>query len=153
MGKPWPFFLTLRNSLLASWYSRVIVLGAGPANERMPAKSPKATSKDRATYKATLRFSSAGGTARGPWAPKAIQYAARRKKSQLAISSNRLFVNGQIKEQGDPLLLQGHIMDELFPYFNSPEATQTAKKTLSEIWRWLKWNAKSTTYRPSFPGG
>lgn len=59
----------------ASWYSRFMVPGAGPAKDRIVAKAAKLTKMPRAVYRATLRPSSAAGAARGPWGPKAIQYA------------------------------------------------------------------------------
>lgn len=68
---------TLRYSLEASWYSLDMVRGAGLANMRMVAKMAKDTATPTAVYRATLRPSSGGGMARGPWGPKAIQYAVR----------------------------------------------------------------------------
>jgi hypothetical protein len=53
--------LTLRNSFDASSYSLVIVLGAGPAKARIVLKRTKLTKTPIAVYRATLRFSSAGG--------------------------------------------------------------------------------------------
>jgi hypothetical protein len=54
-------WLTLRYSLEASWYSLVIVEGAGPANMRITAKIPKLTKTPTAVYRATFLPSSGGG--------------------------------------------------------------------------------------------
>jgi len=69
-------FCAFKYSFVASWYSLFMVPGAGPANWRMATKMTKLTATPRNVYPATYHPSFGGGRARGPWLPKAIQYAA-----------------------------------------------------------------------------
>ena len=55
-----------------------MVWGLGLAKVRIVAKMAKDTPTAMAVYRATLRPSLAGGSERGPWGPKAIQYAGRK---------------------------------------------------------------------------
>jgi hypothetical protein len=64
---------TRRYSFDASWYSLVMVAGGPLAKERTPAKMPKETRTPASVYPRTFHPSPGGATARGPWAPKAIQ--------------------------------------------------------------------------------
>jgi hypothetical protein len=66
---------TFKYSFVASWYSLFMVPGAGPANWRMVTKMTKLIATPRKVYPATYHPSFGGGRARGPWSPKAIQYA------------------------------------------------------------------------------
>lgn len=58
-----------------SCHSLVMDSGGSPPNERMTAKMPPVAARTRRTWKKRLLPSPGGSRARGPWGPKAIQYA------------------------------------------------------------------------------
>ncbi len=69
---------TLRYSLEASCHSLVMVCGGGLAKNRMVPKATKLTTTATMVPTKTLPLSPGGSRARGPWGPKAIQYAVEK---------------------------------------------------------------------------
>ena len=66
-----------------AWYCAFIVFGGGRANIRSMTKMTPETTMASVVYQNTFLPWPGGSRARGPWGPKAIQYAAQ----EIAISS------------------------------------------------------------------